>query len=63
MHGHNKLDVEKALKLRAQGLNNRIIALRLGVTQGAIYHVFRKHDACQPLSEESTPLQRSPCWA
>lgn len=63
MHGQNKLDVEKALKLRAQGLNNKIIAQRLGVTQGAVYHVFRKHDAQQPLYKDTPSLRRSPCWA
>ena len=34
MHGHNKLDVTKALKLRNQGLSNMIIAKRLDITPG-----------------------------
>lgn len=63
MHGRNKLDVEKALKLRAQGLNNTIIAQRLGVTQGAIHHVFRKHDAQHQIYKNTRTLRRSPCWA
>lgn len=62
MHGH-KLDVEKALKLRTQGLTNRIIAQRLGVTQGAVYHVFRKHDAKQQTPKTTPAQRRSPCWA
>ena len=37
-----KLDPVKVIKLKRQGLPNSLIALRLGVTQGAIYHVLRK---------------------
>ena len=37
-----KLDPEKVIKLKRQGLSNALIAQRLGVTQGAIYHVLRK---------------------
>lgn len=44
MHGHNKLDVTKALKLREQGLSNAIIAKRLDITTGAVYAAFRKYD-------------------
>jgi len=40
-----KLDPMKVLKLKRQGLSNSQIAQRLGVTQGAIYHVLRKMDA------------------
>ena len=39
-----KLDPLKVRKLKAQGLTNTQIAQRLGVTQGAIYHVLRKLD-------------------
>ena len=39
-----KLDPIKVRKLKQQGLTNTQIALRLGVTQGAIYHVLRKLD-------------------
>jgi transposase len=39
-----KLDPLKVRKLKAQGLTNSQIAQRLGVTQGAIYHVLRKRD-------------------
>jgi transposase len=39
-----KLDPLKVLKLKRQGLSNSLIAQRLGVTQGAIYHVLRKMD-------------------
>ena len=45
MYRTSKLDAAKVFKLRALGLSNAIIAQRLGVTQGAIYHVLRKHDA------------------
>jgi transcriptional regulator len=38
-----KLDPQKVLQLKQRGLSNSQIALRLGVTQGAIYHVLRKH--------------------
>ncbi|MBI5783443.1 MAG: helix-turn-helix domain-containing protein [Gammaproteobacteria bacterium] len=37
-----KLDPLKVWKLKEQGLTNAQIAQRLGVTQGAIYHVLRK---------------------
>jgi transposase len=37
-----KLDPQKVVKLKQQGLSNSQIAQRLGVTQGAIYHVLRK---------------------
>lgn len=39
-----KLDPSKVLKLKRQGLSNSQIAQRLGVTQGAVYHVLRKTD-------------------
>ena len=39
-----KLDPMKVVKLKQQGLSNSLIAQRLGVTQGAIYHVLRKMD-------------------
>lgn len=39
-----KLDPFKVRKLKQQGLTNTQIAQRLGVTQGAIYHVLRKLD-------------------
>ena len=39
-----KLDPEKVIKLKRQGLSNSLIAQRLGVTQGAVYHVLRKMD-------------------
>ena len=42
---YNRLDLPKALRLRAQGFSNAIISKRLGVTQGAVYLAFRKHDA------------------
>jgi transposase len=48
----------KVRKLKAQGLTNTQIALRLGVTQGAIYHVLRKLEAGETDSNE--PLQDSP---
>jgi len=37
-----KLDPLKVRKLKELGLTNAQIAQRLGVTQGAIYHVLRK---------------------
>ena len=40
-----KLNPQKVLKLKQQGLSNSQIALRLGVTQGAVYHVLRKFDS------------------
>ncbi len=39
-----KLDPMKVVKLKQQGLSNSLIAQRLGVTQGAVYHVLRKLD-------------------
>jgi transposase len=47
-----KLDPLKVRKLKAQGLTNTQIAQRLGVTQGAIYHVLRKLDTCDTESNE-----------
>lgn len=45
-----KLDPLKVQKLKERGLTNAQIAQRLGVTQGAIYHVLRK----APLRLEKT---------
>lgn len=42
---YNRLDLPKALRLRAQGYSNTIIAQRLGVTHGTVYLALRKHDA------------------
>jgi transposase len=53
-----KLDPLKVRKLKAQGLTNTQIAQRLGVTQGAIYHVLRKLEASETDSNE--PLQDPP---
>ena len=39
---YHKLDPLKVRKLKEQGLTNAQVAQRLGVTQGAIYHVLRK---------------------
>jgi len=43
-----KLDPVKVVKLKRQGLSNALIAQRLGVTQGAVYHVLRKMDSHVP---------------
>lgn len=43
-----KLDPVKVVKLKRQGLSNSLIAQRLGVTQGAVYHVLRKMDSRAP---------------
>ncbi len=40
-----KLNPQKVLKLKQQGLSNNQIAQRLGVTQGAVYHALRKGGA------------------
>ncbi|HJV95609.1 MAG TPA: hypothetical protein VJ608_06210 [Albitalea sp.] len=54
-----KLDPMKVVKLKQQGLSNSLIAQRLGVTQGAIYHVLRKMDRGDGDSNNSDvkPLQ------
>lgn len=63
MHGqYNKVDLDKALKLRVQGLSNTIIAKRLDVTSGAIYAVFRKYDAEHGAPENIKP-RPDLCWA
>jgi hypothetical protein len=59
MHGQSKIDLPKALRLRAQGLSNMIIAQRLGVTHGAVYLAFRKHDARHSTVEILKWVQRS----
>jgi len=43
-----KLDPVKVVKLKRQGLSNALIAQRLGVTQGAVYHVLRKMNSHAP---------------
>ncbi len=64
MHGrYNKLDVAKALKLRALGLSNTIIGKRLGVTQGAVCVAFSKYNAEHGVDENLRPQRRTPCWA
>jgi transposase len=45
-----KLDPQKVLKLKQRGLSNSQIAERLGVTQGAVYHVLRKEGFEKSLS-------------
>jgi len=62
MHGHNKLDVTKALKLRNQGLSNMIIAKRLDVTSGAVYAAFRKYDTEHGVAKNLRPRGRAFCW-
>lgn len=58
MHGQTKIDLEKVLKLRAQGLSSSIIARRLGVTNGAIYHVFRRHEAKNQTRKDTKNLAK-----
>lgn len=53
-----KLDPLKVRKLKTQGLTNTQIAQRLGVTQGAIYHVLRKLET--GATDSSEPLQDPP---
>lgn len=50
-----KLDPEKVAKLKRQGLSNSLIAQRLGVTQGAIYHVLRKMDFAAECGNQMAP--------
>jgi transposase len=50
-----KLDPQKVRKLKQQGLTNTQIAQRLGVTQGAIYHVLRKLDTGETDSNALQP--------
>lgn len=59
---YNKLDLPKVLRLRAQGLSNAIIALRLGVSHGAIYHALRKHDAQHSAQEILKRVRCAPLW-
>ncbi|MHB8535530.1 MAG: hypothetical protein ACYDBW_08800 [Sulfuricaulis sp.] len=58
---YNKIDVAKALKLRALGLSNTIIAKRLNVTTGAIYLAFRKYDAEHNTPVDARPRRRTQC--
>jgi len=62
MHGHDKFDLPKALKLRTQGLGNAVIAQRLNVTSGAIYAAFRKYDAEHGVMGNKQPRRRTVCW-
>lgn len=50
-----KLDPLKVRKLKSQGLTNTQIAQRLGVTQGAIYHVLRKLELREIQPDEPLP--------
>lgn len=43
----NTIDEKRLAQLQAQGIKNHIIAQRMGVTQGAIYHAMRRIKACQ----------------
>lgn len=64
MHGqYNKLDLPKALRLRARGLSSTVIAQRLGVSHGAIYLALRKHDAQHGAQEILKRARRAPSWA
>ncbi|MHB8742463.1 MAG: winged helix-turn-helix domain-containing protein [Sulfuricaulis sp.] len=40
-----KLDPVRVWQLKERGLSNSQIAQRLGVTQGAVYHIVRKKDS------------------
>jgi hypothetical protein len=55
-----KLDPTKVRKLKQQGLSNALIAQRLGVTQGAIYHVLRKMDLHGESNENLKPDNLTP---
>jgi len=50
-----KLDPVKVIKLKRQGLSNSLIAQRLGVTQGAVYHVLRKMDISSERGNDIVP--------
>jgi DNA-binding NarL/FixJ family response regulator len=50
-----KLDPVKVIKLKRQGLSNSLIAQRLGVTQGAVYHVLRKMDVTNGCGNDMAP--------
>lgn len=55
MHGqYRKLDPSRVLKLKRQGLSNAQIALRLGVTQGAVSQIL-----CKARVDDSSPVK----WA
>ena len=55
---NNTIDDEKVARLKAQGFSNAIIARRLGVTHGAIYHSVKRHN--KPKSETSIVTLESP---
>jgi DNA-binding MarR family transcriptional regulator len=44
---HKTIDHDQVAYLRSKGLKNGVIAQRLGVTQGAIYHVVKRLEAKQ----------------
>ena len=49
-----KLDPQKVVKLKRQGLSNSQIAQRLGVSQGAVYQSLRKLE-WREMSSGATP--------
>ena len=52
MHGqYRKLDLSRVLTLKRQGLSNKQIAQRFGVTQGTVYYFLRRVGAGQPAGE------------
>ena len=57
---YKKLDPLQVQSLKQKGLSNRIIAQRLGVTQGAIYHVLRRLYVKNYSGE--FPVSSKNCW-
>jgi transposase len=58
MHGqHRKIDPSRIMTLKRRGLSNAQIARRLGVSNGAVYHVLRKtmlDPLCEPAVAQPT---------
>lgn len=54
----DRLDEARAAKLLAQGLSNAVVAVRLGVTQGAIFHFKQRQKKQQESATARATTER-----
>lgn len=56
MHGFPKFDKARAMELRSKELTTSQIAKRLGVTIGAVSHLFREQDELSKSLHKQTDI-------